>query len=103
MIMVGFTTSCLSLSHCAISPHPHSPPTPSLSGEVEKDSRSDSEGESTVDEQLTMESETEGGETEDDLTTTTKCNTFREVNSNVVKTNGNAKLHAGGGDCCGEE
>jgi len=68
-------------------------------GEVKKDSRSDSEGESTVDEQLTLESE--DCETEDDAATSKSIVT--EVNSNIVKPNGNGYLHSGKGDCDGLE
>lgn len=78
-------------------------------GEVEKDSRSDSEGESTVDEQLTLDStdDDDNGESSahdtsapSKFTATTKMTT--EVNSNIVKTNGNLYQSplSGNGDCC---
>ena len=76
---------------------------------MEKDSRSDSEGESTVDEQLTLDStdDDDNGESSahdtsapSKFTATTKMTT--EVNSNIVKTNGNLYQSplSGNGDCC---
>ena len=60
-------------------------------GEVKKDARSDSEGESTVDEQLTVDSE--------DVDETGDSDSTTEVNSNVIKLNGNAYHHLSNGDC----
>ena len=58
---------------------------------MKKDSRSDSEGESTVDEQLTLDSE--------DVNETGDSDSTPEVNANNIKLNGNAYHHLSNGDC----
>jgi len=70
------------------------------SGEVEKDSRSDSEGESTMDETLNLDTEEDKDEDEEEKEEdeSSSDSDRKEVNANIIKSNGDVFLHKGDGD-----